>query len=161
MCMSTTGFGVASSLGTQALDSPVNYVSPGQLSNDNSYETSAGFADAGAEIQRRPTSMSERKQIPKSPAIILRSSGPKTRNFSAATATARACSFPRAELRDSLDTRHFRRHSGISLAIPTTVEPRSATTAAAATTTITSSLQLPTIVTDHQPTAFRVFIRYP
>jgi hypothetical protein len=63
--MSTTGFGVASSLGSQALDSPVSYVSPGQLSNDNSYETSAGFADAGAEIQRRPTSVSERKQIPK------------------------------------------------------------------------------------------------
>jgi hypothetical protein len=65
MCMSTTGFGVASSLGSQALDSPVSYVSPGQLSNDNSYETGAGFADAGAEIQRRPTSVSERKQIPK------------------------------------------------------------------------------------------------
>ena len=63
--MSTTGFGVASSLGSQALDSPVSYVSPGQLSNDNSYETGAGFADAGAEIQRRPTSVSERKQIPK------------------------------------------------------------------------------------------------
>ena len=65
MCMSTTGFGVASSLGSQALDSPVSYVSPGQLSNDNSYDTGAGFADAGAEIQRRPTSVSERKQIPK------------------------------------------------------------------------------------------------
>lgn len=65
MCMSTTGFGVASSLGSQALDSPVSYVSPGQLSNDNSYEAGAGFADAGAEIQRRPTSVSERKQIPK------------------------------------------------------------------------------------------------
>jgi hypothetical protein len=65
MCMSTTGFGVASLLGSQALDSPVSYVSPGQLSNDNSYETGAGFADAGAEIQRRPTSVSERKQIPK------------------------------------------------------------------------------------------------
>lgn len=65
MCMSTTGFGVASSLGSQALDSPVSYVSPGQLSNDNSYDTGAGFADAGAEAPRRPTSVSERRQIPK------------------------------------------------------------------------------------------------
>jgi hypothetical protein len=65
MCMSTTGFGVASSLGSQALDSPVSYVSPGQLSNDNTYETGAGFADAGAEIHRRPASVHERKQIPK------------------------------------------------------------------------------------------------
>ena len=65
MCMSTTGFGVASSLGSQALDSPVSYVSPGQLSNDTSYDTGAGFADPGAEIQQRPTSAVERKQIPK------------------------------------------------------------------------------------------------
>jgi hypothetical protein len=65
MCMSTTGFGMASSLGSQALDSPVSYVSPDQLSNDHSYDTSAGFADAGAEISQRPTSMNERKQVPK------------------------------------------------------------------------------------------------
>jgi hypothetical protein len=65
MCMSTTGFGVASSLGSQALDSPVSYVSPDQLSNDHTYDASAGFADAGAEISQRPTSMNERRQVPK------------------------------------------------------------------------------------------------
>jgi hypothetical protein len=65
MCMSTTGFGVASSLGSQALDSPVSYVSPDQLSNDHSYDANAGFADAGAEISRRSTSMNDRRQVPK------------------------------------------------------------------------------------------------
>lgn len=65
MCMSTTGFGVASSLGSQALDSPVSYVSPGQLPNDNSYDAGAGYADVGAEMPRRPASVSERRQIPK------------------------------------------------------------------------------------------------
>jgi hypothetical protein len=65
MCMSTTGFGVASSLGSQALDSPVSYVSPDQLSNDNAFEAGAGYADAGATIPRRAASASERRHVPK------------------------------------------------------------------------------------------------
>lgn len=66
MCMSTTGFGVASSLGSQALDSPVSYVSPGQLSNDNSYDNGGGYVDVGAEMMpRRANSDGERRQLPK------------------------------------------------------------------------------------------------
>lgn len=65
MCMSTTGFGVASSLGSQTLDSPVSYVSPGQLSNDNAYETGANYAEPGAEAVPGLNSISERRQIPK------------------------------------------------------------------------------------------------
>jgi len=66
MCMSTTGFGVASSLGSQALDSPVSYVSPGQLSNDNSYDNGGGYADVNAEMMpRRTDSDGERRQLPK------------------------------------------------------------------------------------------------
>lgn len=61
MCMSTTGFGVASSLGSQALDSPISYVSPGQLSHDG---VAGGLTDAGAEMSR-PDSGGERRQIPK------------------------------------------------------------------------------------------------
>jgi hypothetical protein len=66
MCMSTTGFGVASSLGSQTLDSPVSYVSPGQLSNDNSYDNGGGYVDVGAEMMpRRSNSDGERRQLPK------------------------------------------------------------------------------------------------
>lgn len=65
MCMSTTGFGVASSLGSQTLDSPVSYVSPGQLSHDHSYDNAGGYADSGAEVIRRNPSITERKQVPK------------------------------------------------------------------------------------------------
>jgi len=65
MCMSTTGFGVASSLGSQALDSPVSYVSPGQLSNDNSYDNGGGYVDVGAEMSRRADPDGERRQLPK------------------------------------------------------------------------------------------------
>lgn len=56
---------MASSLGSQALDSPVSYVSPGQLSNDNSYDAGAGYADVGAEIPQRHMPVSERRQLPK------------------------------------------------------------------------------------------------
>lgn len=62
MCMSTTGFGVASSLGSQTLDSPISYVSPGQLSHDS---MSGQHADSSTEMQQRPTSASERRQFPK------------------------------------------------------------------------------------------------
>lgn len=61
MCMSTTGFGVASSLGSQTLDSPVSYVSPGQLSHDSM----SGHADGSGIEMQRPSSGNERRQIPK------------------------------------------------------------------------------------------------
>ncbi|KAM0718529.1 hypothetical protein Q7P37_005599 [Cladosporium fusiforme] len=62
MCMSTTGFGVASSLGSQTLDSPVSYVSPGQLSNDS---MSVHPMDSSLELQQHQSPGSERRQVPK------------------------------------------------------------------------------------------------
>lgn len=66
MCMSTTGFGVASSLGSQTLeDSPVSYVSPGQLSNDG-MSGSHHLQQHADDMQQRPSSGGDRtRNIPK------------------------------------------------------------------------------------------------